>query len=421
MARVKQPLNDTQIKKAKAKDKNYTLSDGQGLQLLIKTNGSKLWEFRYTSPITLKAKKTSLGTYPTVSLKVVRDKRMEYQELIIKDIDPIEYFKQRKKDIKLKEAESKNTIGKVVDDFIAMQKNNKGLKDITLEKNKGRIENHFIAHLPLKENTPIKNIDYIQIIEILKKLEEADKLTTLVQVKGLIFNLFLFAYSQNISKDSTIHYRIKAYTFKQRAKGDIRNNPALTKKEDIQKLYKLMNKYEHNLITKYLLIFSIHTAQRQGSIIKAKWCDIDLTNKLWTIPSQDMKTKKEHTIPLSDVLIKYLQELQIFTGQEVYLFPNTQRNRVTNKYPYISNNTVRNALRLMGYKNEDLTAHGLRATFKTICKEHQEDYKLSNEYVERILSHKVGNDVENAYNRALNLKEMSIILNWWSNYLESLL
>ncbi len=421
MARVVQPLNDTQIKKAKVKDKNYTLSDGQGLQLLVKTNGSKLWEFYYLSPITQKRKKTSLGTYPTVSLKLARDKRAEYQKMINRDIDPIEYFKQLKEDIKLKEAENKNTIGKVVDDFIAMQKNNKGLKDITLEKNKGRIENHFIAHLPLKENTPIKNIDYIQVIEILKKLEEADKLTTLVQVKGLVFNLFLFAYSQNISKDSTIHYRIKAYTFKQRAKGDIRNNPALTKKEDIQKLYKSMIAYEHNLITKYLLIFSIHTAQRQGSIIKAKWCNIDFTNKVWIIPAQDMKTRKEHILPLSDILIKYLKELQIFTGSEIYLFPNTQRNRVTNKYPHISNNTVRNALRLMGYTNEDLTAHGLRATFKTVCKEHQEDYKLSNEYVERILSHKVGNDVENAYNRALNLKEMSIILNWWSNYLESLL
>ncbi len=66
--------------------------------------------------------------------------------------------------------------------------------------------------MPQKENTPIKNIDYMQVIEILKKLEKEDKLTTLVQVKGLIFNLFLFAYSQNISKDSTIHYRIKAYT-----------------------------------------------------------------------------------------------------------------------------------------------------------------------------------------------------------------
>ncbi len=56
-------------------------------------------------------------------------------------------------------------------------------------------------------------------------------------------------------------------------------NPALTKKENIQKLYKLIT-YEHNLITKYLLIFSIHTAQRQGSIIKAKWCNIDFTNKV---------------------------------------------------------------------------------------------------------------------------------------------
>ncbi len=419
MARVVQPLTDTQIRKAKEKDKSYTLADGNGLSIQIKPNGSKLWNFRYTSPLTNKARLTTFGTYPTISLKLARDKRAEYQELIFKDIDPIEHYKKIKEDIRQQQKENKNTIGKIAKSFFDMQKNNKGLKDITLNKNTGRIKNHFIEHLPQKEETQINNINYMQVIEILKKLERDNKLTTLKQVKGILVNLFKFAHSQNLNNDDIIHYKLQAYTFKQRKKTDIINNPALTKEEDIKKLYKDIKTYQHNLITKYLLIFSIHTAQRQGSIIKAKWCDINFREKSWTIPAQDMKTNKEHIIPLSDILIKYLKQLQIFTGDNVYLFPNTQINRITNKYPHISNNTVRNALHLLGYKDKQ-TAHGLRATFKTVCKEHQEDYKLSNEYVEKILSHKVGNEVENAYNRALNLKEMRIIANWWSEYLEGL-
>jgi len=50
-------LNDTKIKTLKAKNKNYSLSDGQGLQLLVKTNGSKLWEYRYTSTVVLDSKR----------------------------------------------------------------------------------------------------------------------------------------------------------------------------------------------------------------------------------------------------------------------------------------------------------------------------------------------------------------------------
>lgn len=104
MARTIVPLTDTKIKNAKATDKNYTLSDGQGLQLLIKTDGTKLWEFRYYSPITNNRRKTSFDLYPKVSLKSARDKRTEYQTLINSGIDPIDYYKaensRKKKKVK---------------------------------------------------------------------------------------------------------------------------------------------------------------------------------------------------------------------------------------------------------------------------------------------------------------------------------
>lgn len=78
------------LSKLKAKNKDYTVADGGGLSLLIKADNKKLWEFRYTSPITLKRRKTSLGLYPTVSLKVARDKAKEFRELIAQEIDPID-------------------------------------------------------------------------------------------------------------------------------------------------------------------------------------------------------------------------------------------------------------------------------------------------------------------------------------------
>ena len=110
MAKVVTPLTDTKIKESKAKDKDYTLADGNGLQLLIKTNVAKLWEFRYNSPTTAQRRKTSLGNYPTVKLKNARTKRAEYQELIINNIDPIEHNRKLKEEFKEKESNKVNTI-----------------------------------------------------------------------------------------------------------------------------------------------------------------------------------------------------------------------------------------------------------------------------------------------------------------------
>ncbi|MCT8594314.1 integrase arm-type DNA-binding domain-containing protein, partial [Glaesserella parasuis] len=67
MAKKVHQLVDTEIKKAKAKDKPYTLTDGGGLFLLVSITGSKSWRFNYYQPITKKRTKIALGMYPTVT------------------------------------------------------------------------------------------------------------------------------------------------------------------------------------------------------------------------------------------------------------------------------------------------------------------------------------------------------------------
>jgi integrase len=419
MARVVTPLIDTKIKNAKPKDKNYTLADGNGLQLLIKTSGSKLWEFVYKSPKTLKRRKSSLGNYPKISLLNARDKRIEYQKLIISDIDPIDHFKEIKNKIKEKEQNKINTIEKVSNDFFELDKNNKKLQDDTIKLSKSRLKNHYFEYLPKKGKTLIFDIGYKETIEALQRLEKVNKLETLSRVKLLIIKVFKYAYTENIITDTELFGKLELKTFK--IKTEVKNNPTLTKKEDIKKLYKDMLFYKNSLIVRYLLLFSIHTAQRQGSIITAKWINIDFDKKLWIIPYEHMKMKKEHQLPLSDILVKYLKELKEVTGDDEYLFPNSQARSTRNINPYMSNNTVTSALRTMGYTKEQQTAHGLRAMFKTVCKENQEEYNLKNEFVERVLAHKTDGEVEGAYNRANNIEDMRKIVNWWSDYINNLI
>lgn len=95
------PLTDTEIKNAKPKEKDYTLPDGNGLQLVVKTDGRKIWEIRYT--IDVKAKKTTAGSYPTVTLAKARAKRDEYKNNAYEGVDPVVERKKAKEIVAAKE------------------------------------------------------------------------------------------------------------------------------------------------------------------------------------------------------------------------------------------------------------------------------------------------------------------------------
>lgn len=423
MGRAITPLTNTEIKNSKPKERDYTLSDGNGLSLVIKTNSKKNWIFRYLNPITNKRNRTSLGNYPNVTLKQARDKTLEYHNLISGGIDPVQAEREQKEEKRIEQERNTYIIKNVLDGYFTKKTKTHNLKEITVSKDRGRFNNHFINHLPNKGETNILDIDYKLAITTLKKLENDNKLTTLDKVKSILLNLLKYAYSEEYINDNVLIGRLQVYTFIKPKES--KNSATFTRKEDIKKLYNDILSYDKNLFSKYLLLLTIHTAQRQGSIITAKWEDINFKKKVWKIPKEFMKgtasATKNHYVPLSDHLIKYLKELKKYTFDNTYLFPNSQIKRTRNKNPHISNNTARSTLRALGYTNQQQTAHGFRAMFKTVCKEHQEEHNLNNEFVERVLAHKIGNNVENAYNRANNIEDMRKILNWWSEYLEGLI
>jgi hypothetical protein len=88
MPKTTKQLTDTEIKKAKSKEKDYKLSDGQGLYIVIKKNGSKMWRFDFS--FEKKRKSMSFGLYPEISLKEAREKRELARENLRKNINPID-------------------------------------------------------------------------------------------------------------------------------------------------------------------------------------------------------------------------------------------------------------------------------------------------------------------------------------------
>ena len=106
MARITTPLTDTKIRTAKPLEKDYTLSDGNGLYLLVKSIGTKIWRFNYYHPTSKVRTLVSFGAYPEISLADARLKRDEARQLLAKGIDPQQYKKDQ---LKLLRDEQNNT------------------------------------------------------------------------------------------------------------------------------------------------------------------------------------------------------------------------------------------------------------------------------------------------------------------------
>lgn len=407
-------LKSEQVKKLSYNDKKKSLNDGGGLRIVAKKDGRKVWLFKYS--FNGKQKDTTLGTFPKVSLAMARTKANEFTNYLEKGEDPLEIKKNKKIEVKHEKLKKIQTIEKITDRYFEIKQHNENLADITIKKLQERIQNHIYPYLSNKKDTSIHDINYDELVKCLSKLENDGKLHSLARIKNLVVSILKYAYTENIINDVETFTKLDMKKFKKQKKSDIRNNPTFTKKEDIKKLYNEILKYNGNKITFYATLFSIHTIQRQGTIITAEWNDIDLDKKIWTIPSSKMKMKRNHILPLSDYIVKLLKELYKITGKRKYIFPNSK------DFKHMSNNTVRLALRRMGFTNNEQTPHGFRAMFKTICTENQEQYNLKREYVELVLAHKIYiSSSEEQYDRSYNIEDMRYILNWWSNYLENLL
>lgn len=415
MPKVVTPLSDSKIKNAKAKEKDYVLSDGNGLHLLIKVNNSKLWECVYNSPTTLKRRKISFGKYPDTTLLKAREERDILKREIKDGIDPIEKRKMIKDEIEQKEDGDKLTIGKVAKDAFELKKHNKKLKEETIDRAYSRLENHYFKYLPKNDKTSIFDITYKDTVKILQRLETIGKLSTLDRVKRLLINVFKYAYTEDILKDTELFAKLEIKNFKKLSKSDIKNRPTIVNPDEIGELLNSIHNYKGELLTKYALLLSIHTAQRQGNIISARWDNINLETKLWTIPSENMKMKREQVLPLSDKVVLFLKELKTHNSTNDYLFPNTWNNN-----NHMSPNTINDALQRMGYTKDRIVAHGFRAMFSTLCNDNISEHNINYEFIEKALAHQEKNEVRDVYNRANNLKEIKILMNWWSDYIVGL-
>jgi integrase len=154
------------------------------------------------------------------------------------------------------------------------------------------------------------------------------------------------------------------------------------------------------------LEFLLLTAARTGEVIGARWNELDLLDKTWTLPAARMKAGREHRVPLSARAVAIFEEMQAHRhGDDSFAFPGGKAGRP------LSNMAFLMLLRRMD--RGDLTAHGFRATFKTWASERT---GFQSEIVEAALAHVVGNKVEQAYQRSDMFEKRRRLMQQWATF-----
>jgi integrase len=414
MPKIPTPLQDTTIKKAKPKkDKDYTLADGKGLHLLIKTSGVKIWEFVFISPLTKKRRKKSLGSYPDVTLKAARDIRSNNLMLLSDNIDPVEY----EKEVEQKEKANNNGLFEnVMNEWFERQK--KQLAKVTYDR---KYQVFISSVLPYFKDKHIKDITKLELLHLLEEKEKTAK-ETASRLFNYLSNLWAYAvlkdyceynFLSNINKnDVLVEKRV------------VNNYAKITDETILKELVNKTYNYVGSHSIKNALKFVLHIPLRAYNLCYLKWAYIDFDNKLLTIPRDLMKVKNHNLpdfqLPLTDEVINILTEQKEFCTKyaalkEFVFVGNDNVNPINRESP-------NQALTRMGFTAEKKQSlHSFRGTFRTIVEEKQEDHNISEKIMESILDHHKDTKVEKAYkNKVSYLEQQKPLMNWWSDYIMSL-
>ncbi|WP_150523864.1 tyrosine-type recombinase/integrase [Roseibium sediminis] len=373
-------LSDVAIRRTKPSETPRKMSDGGGLYLFVKPNGSRLWRFDYK--FLGKRKTLSIGEYPLITMARARDERDKAKRLLVDNIDPSE-FKKRSRSASLEEPE--NSFKSLAEEYLDIQEGN-GTAASTLSRD----ARYLMSYARPLHNRPIHEISAAEVLQMLKAIENEGKRESAHRTLGKTKAVFMLALAKGlIANNPTADLQLALKT-------PLRSNfAAITDEKQFGTLIDAVRNYQGWPATRYSLLILAYTAARPGETRKALKTAVDLDNGVWTIPLEvsKMRSKKgrrEHQIYLSNQTSKLFQEVFSLYPDSEYIFPQIRRMDRC-----ISENAMNVALRRLGYMGSEHVAHGFRSSFSTILNERGFDGDL----IEKSLDHQ-DSSVRAIYNRS---------------------
>jgi len=380
-------------------------TDAGGLYLEVALGGSKRWFVKYR--FAGKEKRLALGGFPEVSLKAAREARDAARKTRVAGADPV----QARKADKLARAASQATTFEAV------------AREMHSAKADSWSAHHAAQWLRCQEkdlfpwlgSLPLADVKAPMLLDTLRRVERRGTIRMahdLREYAGQVFRYGVVTGRCASNPAADLKGALKPFIVKHAA--------AVLDPAKAGGLMRAIDGYTGQPVTRAALWLSALLFQRPGNIRAMAWADLDTDAAMWSIPSAQMKrtvqakaSGRPHLVPLAPQALSILAELKPLTGHGQYVFPSLLTGERC-----MSENTVRAALRRMGFDNDEMTAHGFRAMARTMISERLPG--ISPDVIEAQLAHGKSGPLGMAYDRAEFMAQRRQMMSEWANYLDRL-
>lgn len=385
----------------------YADSTAPGLYLQVSkgTSGTgRSWIFRYTSPTTRRRREMGMGPVAVRKLADARTIALGYRSQILAGLDPLDEREATRLANTNARAKQVTFEQAAIDCIKAKSPEWKNAKHCSQWTN-------TLAEYayPTLGRVPIHLLTTEAIYEALKPIW-LEKTETATRVRQRIEVVWDWAKARGYCSGEN-PARLKGGLGELLPKSQkvkrVKHHAALP----FQQIHEFIKALRtHHGVGPLAFEFMVLTATRTGEVVRAKWDEIDLATKVWTIPGERMKAGKEHRVPLSTRAVEILKVMK--KGQiNDYVFSSHSKNTST----HISTGVFLAIIKKMK-PYAQYTPHGFRSCFRDWA---AETTSFANETLELALAHVISNQSEASYRRQDQLPKRALLMQRWSDFIES--
>ncbi|WP_298689314.1 site-specific integrase [uncultured Sphingomonas sp.] len=368
-------------------------ADGGGLYLRITPSGARSWVFMTTNAG--KRAEIGLGAETSVPLSTARKLASDMREAVATGIDPRAVIAPKP----IEAPPDIVTFGTFAETYISSIE--EGWRN---DVHRQQWRNSLRDHAASLSNKRIEDIGTEDVLAVLQPIW-LTKSETASRVRGRIEKILAAAKARGLRPlDAANPALWKGHLdvlLPRRPKLTRGHHEALPWRDAPSFMVQLLKR---PALAARALEFTILTAARSGEVLGAAWGEIDLDQKLWTVPPTRMKAGAEHVVPLSDAAVAILNELkpEDYRPKDlIFAVGGAAR----------SNMAMAMLLRRMGYR---ITTHGMRSTFRDWAGDATE---FPRDLIEQALAHTISDKVERAYRRGTAIERRRVLMKKWAEYL----
>jgi integrase len=389
-------LTHTALQALKPKDKNYAVTDRDGLYIDVLTSGSMVWRYKYY--FNGKREKLTIGRYPEIGLAKARELRDQAAGRLALGESPAQAKQLDKIERKIDAARS-NNFEDLARRWVAHDVADKS------ESWQYSVNNWLkLDILPALGRKSPQAINEDDIDAVLAKVLSRGSPSSAAKVRAICSHVFAFGIAKRELSVNPVDRVMPVKT-----PGTQSHRPLeVTEIGPFLQALEAADARPHNKIAIQLLL---HTFTRKDELRLAKVTEFDMANHVWAIPAHRMKMRDPHLVFMSRQVVELVEALSALAGGSEYLLPHFSTNRKP-----IGHTTLNNVIDRLDINGARFVPHGFRATASSALNEAGFRYDV----IERQLAHRERNKVRAVYNRAEYADERREMLQWWSDYLDKL-